>query len=149
MFLLLCGDLFSPQEILSQHMGYRKAREKVDSPAPKKLIFFRGLVISLFIFMHHDLIVFKSDGVSEGQFAQVLEKGKSRDLLWTSTNILLFRTASYQRFGDDVWGGFHVLTGHGNSCLRWVGDSPCNYSHCRHQTPPYQVCVWVSDSANV
>ena len=62
-------------------MGYRKAREKVDSPAPKKLIFFRGLVISLFIFMHHDLIVFKSDGVSEGQFAQVLEKGMSRDLL--------------------------------------------------------------------
>jgi len=62
-------------------MGYRKAREKVDNPAPRKLIFFRGSVISLSIFMHHDLIVFKLDGVSEGQFAQVLERGKWQDLL--------------------------------------------------------------------
>jgi len=79
MFLLLCGDLFGHQEILSQHMGYRKAREKADSPAPKKLIFFRGSVISLSIFIMSNLIAFKSDGVSEGQFAQVLEMGKRQD----------------------------------------------------------------------
>jgi hypothetical protein len=61
------------QEILGSHMDYKKNKEKATQEAPRKLIFFRGVKL---IFEPDVLADCISDGVSEGQFGQVLETGK-------------------------------------------------------------------------
>lgn len=79
MLLSAYGYILSPsyhQEILKKYIGYRSHVEKTQQNAlnPKRIIFYRGsffqfLLISL---SHHALI----DGVSEGQFGQVLDQGE-------------------------------------------------------------------------
>lgn len=52
------SSVFALQEILKMYMGYQAGVEKKAQPAPKRLLFYR-------------------DGVSEGEFIQVLEEGSS------------------------------------------------------------------------
>jgi eukaryotic translation initiation factor 2C len=52
-------------------MGYRKEAEKVANPAPKRIIFYRGESCPFIIRLKW--LTMYTDGVSEGQFKQVLD----------------------------------------------------------------------------
>ena len=58
-------------------MRYREVMEKKagGSAAPKRIIFYRGSYLFPYVYIRFRLIILCVDGVSEGQFKQVLEKG--------------------------------------------------------------------------
>ncbi|TFY72934.1 hypothetical protein EVG20_g92 [Dentipellis fragilis] len=60
--------------ILSMYMQYRQHVEKKANPAPKRIIFFRGIVLFRTGSAVSPLTWVYADGVSEGQFQQVLDK---------------------------------------------------------------------------
>lgn len=68
------------QEIIQSHMGYRREKERAKNPAPKKLIFFRGVLCHLSWVAR--MLMFVVDGVSEGQFDQVLQTGEQLCFCW-------------------------------------------------------------------
>jgi eukaryotic translation initiation factor 2C len=59
------------------YMRYREVMEKKagGSAAPKRIIFYRGSSLFPHVYIGFRLIFFVVDGVSEGQFKQVLELG--------------------------------------------------------------------------
>lgn len=61
------------KDVLQKFMQYRKMVEKQTAVAPKRLIFFRGEPFCLYLFHFRRCC---TDGVSEGQFQQVLDQGK-------------------------------------------------------------------------
>lgn len=65
------------QDILKNYIGYRSSQEKQANPNPKRLIFFRGMTLFCPILGSWRFTCYL-DGVSEGQFQQVLDNGVLR-----------------------------------------------------------------------
>lgn len=62
-------------------MGYRRVKEKKDNYMPKRIIFYRGM-LSLLVSFYQEAS-YSIDGVSEGQFKQVLDDGEYLPVLPT------------------------------------------------------------------
>jgi len=58
------------------YIGYRSSQEKQANPNPKRLIFYRGMTFVIFAQLRLTRYL---DGVSEGQFQQVLDIGVCPD----------------------------------------------------------------------
>lgn len=72
------SDCLCLQRMLRMYMQYRQMVEKKPNPAPKRIIFYRGKrhINVLHAPLASDAFVRPTDGVSEGQFKQVLDFGE-------------------------------------------------------------------------
>lgn len=66
------------QRGLETYMSYRAKVEHVRSPAPKRLIFYRGMQFHFYINLYRSMTILNSDGVSEGEFQQVKDQELKR-----------------------------------------------------------------------
>lgn len=80
------------KNVMTLYMGYREQMEQKKDKAPKRIIFYRGALLSL----SRRFSGIRIDGVSEGQFKQVLEQGRQTLTMYDSLLIFLFRTPSIE-----------------------------------------------------